>query len=111
MVDGGLKAFSTDKPFVPEAKGLTGISYRWGGDEHRILTLAADAQRLKLNDRVEFLVPHCDPSVNLYDRIFACRGQHVEAVWAIDARGRCYWPRVRSRRTQPIATSAAPIMA
>lgn len=90
VVDGGLKAFSTDKPFVPEAKGLSGISYRWGGDEHGVLTLAADAPRLKLNDRVEFLVPHCDPSVNLYDRLFACRGQQVEAVWAIDARGRGY---------------------
>ena len=90
VVDGGLKAFSTDKPFTPEPKNLPGVTYRWGGDEHGVLTLAVDARRLKLNDRVEFLVPHCDPSVNLYDRIFACRGEQVEAVWAITARGRTY---------------------
>jgi hypothetical protein len=32
---------------------------------------------------VEFLVPHCDPTVNLYDRIVAYRGEHVEAVWPL----------------------------
>ena len=39
-VDGGFKAFSTDKPFTPEAKGIAGISYSWGGDEHGKLDLA-----------------------------------------------------------------------
>ena len=34
MVDGGLKAFSTDKPFMPEAKGIEGLMFAWGGDEH-----------------------------------------------------------------------------
>ena len=30
--------------------------------------------------------PHCDPNVNLYDRIYACRGDKVEAIWPVAAR-------------------------
>ena len=31
-------------------------------------------------------MPHCDPTVNLYDRIYATRGDKVEAIWPIAAR-------------------------
>ncbi|MCS6952852.1 MAG: DSD1 family PLP-dependent enzyme [Bryobacterales bacterium] len=87
IVDGGLKAFSTDKPFVPVAKNLEGVTYSWAGDEHGRLDLSGPARSLKLGDRVEFIVPHCDPSVNLYDRIFCLRGERVETAWKITARG------------------------
>ena len=30
--------------------------------------------------------PHCDPNVNLYDRLYACRGDKVEAIWPVAAR-------------------------
>jgi D-serine deaminase-like pyridoxal phosphate-dependent protein len=37
------------------------------------------------------LVPgHCDPTVNLYDWLVCCRGDHVEAIWPISARGAFY---------------------
>ncbi|HVW84912.1 MAG TPA: DSD1 family PLP-dependent enzyme [Bryobacteraceae bacterium] len=77
-VDGGFKAFATDRPFGPEPVGLPGVGYRWGGDEFGYL----DSQA-RLGSRIEFLPPHCDPTVNLYDRIYACRGNNVEAVWPI----------------------------
>ena len=44
IVDGGLKAFSTDKPFVPESRRRGGIEYAWAGDEHGPLTLSGDAR-------------------------------------------------------------------
>jgi D-serine deaminase-like pyridoxal phosphate-dependent protein len=87
IVDGGLKAFSTDKPFVPEAKFLEGITYSWGGDEHGKLNLAEASAPVRVGDRIEFVIPHCDPSVNLYDCIYCLRGANVEAVWKIAARG------------------------
>ena len=43
---------------------------------------------LRLGDRVEFLPPHIDPTVNLYDCIYALRGERVEAIWPIAARGK-----------------------
>jgi D-serine deaminase-like pyridoxal phosphate-dependent protein len=39
MIDAGLKAFSTDKPFVPEAVEWPGVEYTWAGDEHGRLTV------------------------------------------------------------------------
>jgi D-serine deaminase-like pyridoxal phosphate-dependent protein len=37
-------------------------------------TDAGEPQRpIELGDRLEFIVPHCDPNVNLYDRLVAVR--------------------------------------
>lgn len=88
IVDGGYKAFSTDRPFTPQPVGLDDVTYAWAGDEHGRLDLTASARRLKVGDRVLFIPPHCDPTVNLYDRLYAMRGNTVEGVWDIAARGR-----------------------
>ncbi len=87
IVDGGFKAFSTDRPFTPELKGIEGVTYAWAGDEHGRLDLSKAGADVKLGDRLEFIIPHCDPSVNLHDRIYAVRGEKVEAVWSVAARG------------------------
>jgi len=88
MVDGGLKAFSTDKPFPPEAVERPGVEYGFAGDEHGRLTIVDRDRALQLAERIEFFPPHCDPTVNLYDRLWVVRGTGVEAVWEIAARGR-----------------------
>src|SRR5712692_3518558 len=88
MVDGGLKAFSTDKPFVPEAVEWPGVEYSWAGDEHGRLMAQEQGRLPALGQLMEFFPPHCDPTINLYDRIYAMRGAKVEAIWDIAARGR-----------------------
>jgi 3-hydroxy-D-aspartate aldolase len=85
-VDAGYKAFATDRPFGPEAVGLRNTRWQWAGDEHGILHFENGSRTLQPGDRVEFLAPHCDPTVNLYDRMAACRGEQVEAVWPIRLR-------------------------
>jgi D-serine deaminase-like pyridoxal phosphate-dependent protein len=89
IVDGGIKAFSTDRPFTPKAKdpALVDVPFAWGGDEHGRLDLTTAQREVRLGDRLEFVVPHCDPSVNLYDAMYGLRGDRVEAVWQIAARG------------------------
>ena len=82
-VDAGYKSFATDRPFGPEAAGLSDVRWQWAGDEHGILHFESGSRTLQPGDRVEFLAPHCDPTVNLYDRIVACRGDRVEAVWPV----------------------------
>ncbi len=76
-VDAGFKAFSTDRGYGPEPAKFE-AKYRWGGDEFGYLEA-----KLSLGDRVEFIAPHCDPTVNLYHRIYACRGESVEAIWPV----------------------------
>ncbi|MDP2321394.1 MAG: DSD1 family PLP-dependent enzyme [Acidobacteriota bacterium] len=88
IVDGGYKAFSTDRPFTPRPVDLPGVTYGWAGDEHGRLDLAGASRDFKVGDRLEFIPPHCDPTVNLYDQIYALRGDRVEGVWPIAARGK-----------------------
>ena len=86
-LDAGLKAFSTDRAFGPRPVGIEGAGFRWGGDEHGILTLDASGADVRLGDKLEFYPPHCDPTVNLYDRIHCTRGDQVVEIWPILARG------------------------
>jgi D-serine deaminase-like pyridoxal phosphate-dependent protein len=78
-VDAGYKALSTDRGYGPEVVGIPEAAYRWGGDEFGYI----DGAGLKLGDRVRLLPPHCDPTVNLYTEIHACRGDQVAAVWPL----------------------------
>ena len=84
-VDAGIKAFSTDVADRHEAKNWPGIVYNRAGDEFGAIT--ADGGTLpRIGDRLEFIIPHCDPTVNLYDRLYVLAGDKVEDVWRIAAR-------------------------
>jgi D-serine deaminase-like pyridoxal phosphate-dependent protein len=85
-VDAGIKAFATDSGGQPRAKDREGLSYRFGGDEFGVIAAQPGADLPRIGDRLEFFATHCDPTVNLYDRIHAVRGDAVEAVWPIIAR-------------------------
>ncbi|MBM3837461.1 MAG: DSD1 family PLP-dependent enzyme [Verrucomicrobia bacterium] len=85
-VDAGIKAFATDVQEKPEPRSWPGISYRRFGDEFGAITVAPGAKLPQIGDRLEFIVSHCDPTVNLYDRIYATRGDKVEEIWPIAAR-------------------------
>jgi D-serine deaminase-like pyridoxal phosphate-dependent protein len=81
-IDAGTKAIDTTVTFKPEAKGWEGLEYGRGGDEFGILT-SAGGKLPRIGDRLEFIVPHCDPTTNLYNLLFAVRGEKVEEVWSI----------------------------
>lgn len=82
--DAGIKAFATDSvDFLPEAKGIAGVSMSYGGDEHGILKIDYPGCEINIEDRIEFIVPHCDPTVNLYDRIYCTRGDNIVDIWPI----------------------------
>ena len=85
--DAGAKACTINRPW-PRVKGETGMSYTSGSDEFGTLRYEEDASRTyKVGDKLELIVSHCDPVVNLYDRMYAVRGEQVVAVWPISARG------------------------
>lgn len=82
-VDGGFKSFATDRGYGPEAPAYPGSAYRWGGDEFGYLDIDDTAAKPRLGDRIEFIPPHCDPTVNLYRTLYACRGDCVEEIWPV----------------------------
>ena len=87
IVDAGLKAFSTDRPFGPEPLELSGVQYEFAGDEHGRLVLENPSRDIQPGEKLRFIIPHCDPTVNLYDRFFCVRGDIVEDEWPIMERG------------------------
>jgi D-serine deaminase-like pyridoxal phosphate-dependent protein len=87
VVDAGLKAHSVDSG-MPLVVGMPGVEYAKASDEHGVLRVAAGAPALGAKLR---LVPgHCDPTVNLYDWLVGVRGERVEALWPVAARGALY---------------------
>ena len=85
VVDAGLKASSVDSG-MPVVWQRTDAKYLKASDEHGVLELTPDST-LKLGDYVMLVPGHCDPTVNLYDELIAIRGNRVEAIWPIAARG------------------------
>ena len=66
------------------------FTYDWNfGDEHGRLTFPAGSFQLKPGDRLELIVSHCDPTINLFDEIHAVRGEEVVGCWEIALRGCC----------------------
>lgn len=85
--DAGAKACTINQPW-PIVKGETGMTYRSSSDEFGTILYGDDPSRTyKVGDKLEVIVSHCDPVVNLYDQMYAIRGDKVEAVWPISARG------------------------
>ena len=82
-VDAGFKAFSTDRPFGPDIVDLEGCHYAWAGDEFGYVFLDEFKSQLRLGDRLRFVPPHCDPTVNLYDRIHVCQGDEIHDIWPV----------------------------
>lgn len=87
--DAGFKAFATDAGAPVIAAGAPeGASYFYFGDEQGGVLYDAGKQTLRPADALACIVPHCDPTVNLYDFYHCVRGDVLEAIWPIEARGR-----------------------
>jgi 3-hydroxy-D-aspartate aldolase len=87
--DAGFKAFATDAgPPLIASGAPEGANYFFFGDEQGGVLYDIRVQKLCPGDTLTCIVPHCDPTVNLYDCYHAVRGDVLEAIWPIEARGR-----------------------
>ncbi len=86
VLDAGLKAVSVDSG-LPLVAGRAGVDYVGVADEHGTLALHGDGCALEVGEQVLLIPGHCDPTVNLHDWYVGYRGDRVEALWAITARG------------------------
>ena len=88
-MDAGLKCFATDGPLPRFHTGVPiGAHYKFFGDEHGCIVFASANERLAIGAALECIVPHCDPTVNLYDHYHCVRGDTLVDIWPIEARGR-----------------------
>lgn len=84
VVDAGLKSLTLEcgLPVLWPAGGA--LRYTQANDEHGLV----EGSPLPALGGLLRLVPgHCDPTFNLHDEIVAFRGERVEGVWPISARG------------------------
>ena len=86
--DAGFKSLATDGPKPAILYGAPkGSGFVFMGDEHGCVVLPEGANGLNVGDKIVYETPHCDPTVNLYDFYHCVRGDVLEAIWTVDARG------------------------
>ena len=86
--DAGFKSFATDAGAPQIASGAPeGANYFFFGDEQGGVFYQGEP-KLAPGAVMSCVVPHCDPTVNLYDCLHAVRGDTLEAIWRIEGRGR-----------------------
>ena len=84
--DAGAKACTINRPWAI-VKGETGMSYTSGSDEFGSIRYEDPSRTYQVGEKLELIVSHCDPVVNLYDQMYAVRNGVVESVWEVSARG------------------------
>jgi D-serine deaminase-like pyridoxal phosphate-dependent protein len=87
--DAGFKALATDAGAPSIVYGAPDkASYHFMGDEHGLVVDPDLKHSWELGDRLSLAVPHCDPTVNLYDAYHVVRGDMLVDIWPVTARGR-----------------------
>lgn len=88
-IDAGFKSLSTDGGSPRPVRGAPDdAQVFFMGDEHAALVGEGVAERLAPGDAVSLSVPHCDPTVNLYDNYHVISGDTLVEIWPVSARGR-----------------------
>jgi 3-hydroxy-D-aspartate aldolase len=88
-IDAGFKSLSTDGGAAQVVSGAPSDAvFAFMGDEHAALVSPGIGEALSPGDLVSLTVPHCDPTVNLYDHYHVVRDHTLVDIWPVDGRGR-----------------------
>ena len=91
IIDGGSKTFSSDKSAEPghgivmQAKDA---NFARMNEEHGYVELADARDQFKVGDRVNVLPNHICVAMNLHEQVYGVRGETVERMWPVAARGK-----------------------
>jgi D-serine deaminase-like pyridoxal phosphate-dependent protein len=87
IIDAGRKTMNMDlaMPFVIGREDIRVVSL---SAEHGILRLDPSAQDLQIGQRLEMVPGYSDFTCVLHDQFYALRGDVVEGVWPLQARGK-----------------------
>ncbi|HMC60392.1 MAG TPA: alanine racemase [Candidatus Solibacter sp.] len=94
IVDGGSKTFSSDRlsnsaevtfGHIVEAPGAR---FHKMNEEHGYVDLTHSDREFPVGDRVHVIPNHICVAVNLHEQVYGVRGDTVEEIWPVDARGK-----------------------
>ncbi len=86
IVDAGRKAVNGDM-CMPLVKGFTNANVVQLSAEHGWIDVGPGSHDLKIGDKIELIVGYADFTTVLHDEFCVFRGDRLEAVWPIAARG------------------------
>ena len=94
IIDGGSKTFSSDR--LSNSVEVTfghlveapGARFHKMNEEHGFIDLTHADAEFQVGDRVHMIPNHICVAVNLHERVYGIRGDKVEEVWTVDARGK-----------------------
>lgn len=91
VLDAGSKSLASDRPFTDGTFGEVldhhELTFTGASEEHGQVTSTGECN-LKVGDKVRILPNHACTCVNMHDTLTAFRGEQVESVWNIAARGK-----------------------
>lgn len=94
IIDGGSKTFSSDRPvnsnlatfgYLVEAPQAV---FHKMNEEHGFVDLTQSERKFHVGERVRVIPNHICVAVNLHEKMYGVRGETVERVWQVDARGK-----------------------
>lgn len=87
VLDAGRKAMSGDAA-LPLPLGLPAVQSLRLSAEHTTIELEAPSEAPQIGERIELVVGYSDTTVHLHEELVAIRGDRIEAVWPVAARGK-----------------------
>jgi D-serine deaminase-like pyridoxal phosphate-dependent protein len=94
IVDGGSKTFSSDRLANPEDATFGCVTdapcarFHKMNEEHGLIDITRVKRAFAIGDRVRIIPNHICVAVNLHDKVYGLRGDAVEEIWKVDARGK-----------------------
>lgn len=96
VIDGGSKTFSSDRYQAEHGRGFGLIKedpaaeIERFSEEHGHINVSQSARRYAVGERLMVIPNHVCSTVNLHDEIYGVRGEQVETVWKVAARGKVH---------------------
>ncbi|HXQ71745.1 MAG TPA: alanine racemase [Pyrinomonadaceae bacterium] len=94
VIDGGSKTFSSDRYQAEDGRGFGLIKQDHAAEierfseEHGHINVSRSDRRYIVGERLMVIPNHVCSTVNLHDEIYGVRGEQVETVWRVAARGK-----------------------
>jgi len=94
IIDGGSKTFSSDR--LANSSEVTfgrlaeapGARFHKMNEEHGFIDVTQAETAFDVGDRVHIIPNHICVAVNLHEKVYGIRGDTVEEIWPVDARGK-----------------------
>lgn len=94
IIDGGSKTFSYDRFQGGDGVGYGIVKEDPGAvverfsEEHGHLNIESSERSYRVGDRLSVIPNHVCTTVNMHDEIYGVRGEQVEEIWRVAARGK-----------------------